>query len=637
MEKADVERHFAGNYEPFYKAYLGPLKQGSNNEMLTKCTFHDDHNPSLTVNTATGLFHCFGCGAAGSIFDFYAKTKGLDARKDLNKVIIAIADQFGIHNGNGQRQTVNPKVVCRYDYQDETGALAYQIERLDPKSFRIRRPEGKGWAYNAQNTTIIPYHLPMVLKADEVLITEGEKDADNLAALGFTATTNPFGAGKWPVHFAQYFNGKNIILLPDNDDPGRDHIRRVAENLKNHAATIRLLELPGLPDKGDASDFIANFQDKGEAAERLAVMIENAPVIYRDEKTENDNIRLMVVSASEWIQQTPALPDQILHDTFDLGDKIAIIGSSKMRKSFFLLQMIICIASGRQFLSWDIPKPRKVLHIQLEIQSHHYHNRVRRMASALGIGPADLGDRLQILNARGLGLAGVNGITRIREIAKEFSPELISFDPLYKIASGVENAAEDFKVILSSFDTLAEDTGAAIAFVHHDAKGTPGDRDIRDRGAGSNVLGRDYDACLTLTPHSQEEEAAVVDVLLRNYRPQDAFTIRWAEDEETSGYKFEQAPDLIAEKKTSKSKAPITPLTVYLPAAQAILKEEEMQMGSFKESFKKQTGLSDHRIRDFLAWATAGGNPWLQTREERGRGMFKKVISATGKKVHYEG
>lgn len=348
---------------------------------------------------------------------------------------------------------------------------------------------------------------------------------------------------------------------------------------------------------------------------------------HQDTKEEpKDTERIKIVNASTWLSINPAEPDQILEDTFDVGDKIAIIGSSKLRKSFFLLMMLLDIAAGRDFLPWRVVKPRRVFHIQLEIQSNHYHRRVRRMAQALGIGPEDLTDHLQIVNARGLGLTGTDGVKRIRELVTEFHPEIISFDPLYKIASGVENAAEDFKIVLNSFDELAEVSGAAIAYVHHDSKGTAGDRDIRDRGAGSGVLGRDYDACITLTPHAQEEDAIVVETLLRNYRPQDAFTIAWQEDMETGGYRFEQRPDIMAEKKTSRTRPQLPSLATYFPAAESILKKKEMDVASFKVSFKEMTGLGDHRIRDFLAWATAGGSPYITTREIRGDKLHKKWL-----------
>jgi hypothetical protein len=333
---------------------------------------------------------------------------------------------------------------------------------------------------------------------------------------------------------------------------------------------------------------------------------------------------LVFIKASDWLISKPPEPDQIIKDIIDIADKLAIIGSSKLRKSFFLLQLCISIAAGMTFLSWDIPFPRRVAYIQLEIKDHHFHRRLKNICQAMNILPDDLGGRLLILNGRGLNIIGPEGIDRILFAMETFCPEVIAFDPLYKIAQGVENAAEDVKVILNHFDQLAEQTGAAIIYVHHDAKGTPGDRDIRDRGAGSNVIGRDYDACIALTAHAQNTDAAVIDVLLRNYPPQESFAVEWSNQE--CGYCFRLADDILPEKKTSKTKPAPPALSTYLPIAESILGNDEMEVGPFKMAFKKQTALSDNRIRDFLSWATAGGNPHLLIRDERGRGIHKKWI-----------
>lgn len=349
-----------------------------------------------------------------------------------------------------------------------------------------------------------------------------------------------------------------------------------------------------------------------------------------------DQVREMelptTVNAADLLVSTPPEPDQIMADTFDVGDKIALIASSKLKKTFFLLQLLLCLAAGKPFFNWRIPKPRRILHVQFEIQDHHFHRRVKRMAKALGITSADLGDKFHILNARGLGIAGPEGIKKIGIMANKIKPEIISFDPLYKIATGAENTVEDLKGILNSFDVLAKTTGAAIFYVHHDAKGNSGDRDVRDRGAGSNVLGRDYDAAITLTPHAAEEDAAVIETLLRNYRPQEPFTVLWVEDDETGGYRFEERQDITPEKKTSKTKTQPPALSTYLQAAFSILGDKEIEIASFKESLKKQTSLSDNRIRDFVNWANAGGNPYILTREERGKGLHKKWVK-TGRKL----
>ncbi|MFH1102447.1 MAG: AAA family ATPase [Pseudomonadota bacterium] len=340
---------------------------------------------------------------------------------------------------------------------------------------------------------------------------------------------------------------------------------------------------------------------------------------------------LKIVSASTLLNTEPPEPDQIFGDTFDAGDKVAIIGSSKLRKSFLLLQAALSISTGRDFLRWKISQTRRVFYCQFELTEAHFHRRLKRLSAALGITAGDVAENLQIFNARGSGIAGPDGIEKIAKAAEVLQPEVFVFDPLYKLVTGKENAAEDFKIILNAFDVLAEASGAAVLYVHHDAKGSPGDRDIRDRGAGSNVLGRDYDACITITAHSQEEFASVVEILLRNYRPQDPFTISWNEDFVTGGYRFEERPDILPSKKTSKTRPKEPELSIYLPTALDILGDQEMEIKPFKDSLKEQAELTRERLSAFLNWATAGGKPKLITREQRGHGVYRKWIRAAEK------
>jgi len=353
----------------------------------------------------------------------------------------------------------------------------------------------------------------------------------------------------------------------------------------------------------------------GKKVKQILTQIQNSFI-----QSEPFNFKM----AAALLQQEPEKPDQILKDVIDAGDKMAFIGTSKSWKSFFLLQCLICIACGRNFLTWETQKSRRVLYIQFEIREIHIHRRLINVCRAINVTPNDLKDNLLILSARGLGITGREGIERIIQSLDGFTPEVIAFDPLYKISQGAENAAEDMKVTLAYFDELAEQTGAAIFYVHHDPKGSAGDRDIRDRGAGSNVTARDYDACITLTAHAKNQDAAVVDVLLRNYPPQEPFAVEWTTGD---GYCFKQANDILPEKKTSRTKKEAIPLSLYLPVAFNVLGDEEMEIGTFKILFKEKSCLSDQKIRDFLHWATAGGAPQhLITREIRGRGLYKKYI-----------
>ncbi len=227
---------------------------------------------------------------------------------------------------------------------------------------------------------------------------------------------------------------------------------------------------------------------------------------------------LPVINAADWLTTEPPPANPVLDGVFDLGDKVCLIAGSKMRKSFFLLQCCVCMAAGVEFLHWHVSRKFKVLLVQIEIKPDHYHRRVRRMHEALH--RPDIGNRLNVINARGCDALSIEAVARV---AQQIQAEVIAFDPLYKLATGDENSAEDMKPVLAAFDRLAQGTGAAVLYVHHDPKGDASERNIRDRGAGSGVLARDYDACITLTAQRDNPDTAVINTLLRNYPPRDPF------------------------------------------------------------------------------------------------------------------
>jgi RecA-family ATPase len=118
---------------------------------------------------------------------------------------------------------------------------------------------------------------------------------------------------------------------------------------------------------------------------------------------------------------------------------------------------------------------------------------------------------------------------------------------LYKVVKGGdENKAEDLKPYLAEFDALCERTGACLWYVHHDTKGQAGDRDARDRGSGSSVLNRDFDACITLTDHVDGDDMLVMHALPRNYAPPQDVTIRW---DNGAFFKTDHAPEAMTSQK----------------------------------------------------------------------------------------
>jgi len=171
---------------------------------------------------------------------------------------------------SNRKDSANRRIVKTYDYLDESGKLLFQTVRFQPKDFAQRRPDPDNpeqWLWNLEGVKPVLYRLPELIKAptqDFVIICEGEKDADRLYELGFVATTCPMGAGKWRAEYNEYFKGRLVAILPDNDTAGKKHAEQVANSLFGIAAEIRVVELPGLPEKGDISDWLDAGHDKSE-------------------------------------------------------------------------------------------------------------------------------------------------------------------------------------------------------------------------------------------------------------------------------------------------------------------------------------------------------------------------------------
>ena len=157
------------------------------------------------------------------------------------------------------------KFVKEYDYTDENGARLYQTVRFEPKDFRQRRSDGNGgWIWKGPERPV-PLRLPELIKSGNapVLIAGGEKDVDNLRALGFTATCNHGGEGKWWPELTPYFKDRRVFILCDNDDQGEKHQEIVGAALNGVASKIRVVRFPELPSKGDVSDFIEQRRKDG--------------------------------------------------------------------------------------------------------------------------------------------------------------------------------------------------------------------------------------------------------------------------------------------------------------------------------------------------------------------------------------
>ena len=235
-------------------------------QYLAQCPAHDDQTPSLSIGEGDHgqvLIHCHaGCDPNDVLRALGLTMHDLLPGDFLKRVRQAGAPARPMPISTRPGDTSGTASQC-YDYRDETGKLLYQVVRLQaPKGFRQRRPKADGgWEWAMGDVRRVVYRLPELTGKDTIFITEGEKDADNLAAHGFAATTNSGGAKKWTeAHTGQLVAAgvKNVVIFPDNDGPGREHAATVASSCRAAGLAVKVVTLPDVAVHGDVSDYLAS-------------------------------------------------------------------------------------------------------------------------------------------------------------------------------------------------------------------------------------------------------------------------------------------------------------------------------------------------------------------------------------------
>lgn len=256
---------------PVARALLGE----PNASISTKDRLRFGSRGSLAVNLTDGTYYDHENQVGGGVLQLVERETG----QSNGGAVAWIRENLGVNIGS-QAEHQPRRLIASYDYTAADGALLFQVCRYHPRDFRQRRPDGRGgWIWNLKEVEPVPYRLPGLAEAELVFVAEGEKDCDNLAAIGLVATTNPGGAGKWRPGYARHLAGKRVIVLPDNDKVGREHAQAIASSLTGIAASVTILELPDLPAKGDVSDWLA----AGGTAEKLMTLAAEAATSPRQE------------------------------------------------------------------------------------------------------------------------------------------------------------------------------------------------------------------------------------------------------------------------------------------------------------------------------------------------------------------
>ena len=393
--------------------------------------------------------------------------------------------------------------VAEYVYHDRDGHPHHKVIREEweggAKTFRQQHydVDSYDWVDGQGSLPSIPYNLPdIVARMDEpIWLVEGEKNADDLMALGLLATTAKGGASAFPktTDFAQWFDGTTVYAIPDNDAPGQKWLEAVKAAIP-HAQTIII---PGLPDKGDVSDWIA----AGGTAQKLLALTTDTTV--SDVSPSGLEI---TPTPFEWVNPADIPQRAVIYGNHLYRKFVSMtVSPGGLGKSSMVMVEALAMAANEPLLGEPIyDGPLRVWYWNGEDPQEENTRRIVAAATHHKLDPSKFADRLWIDSGRSLAFkvaSMARGDLEVNEdvflalegAISQRGIDVLVLDPFVSIHSVPENDNGAIDAIVKRLGLVADRRNCAIELVHHVRKpggGTSAKTDIHDaRGAGALTAG----------------------------------------------------------------------------------------------------------------------------------------------------
>ena len=440
------------DFKKFYQSHILNLKENGNAQAIGLCPFHNDTHASFSVNLTNGLYNCFACNAKGDVFKFYQDFKKVDFKTALKE----IAEMQDIAD-----TTIKQKVVATFEYKDIQGKTLYIKERLEPgrngrsKEFIFKHLEGNK---SGRGGDPVLYNLPALSsKAKYAFVVEGEAKADLLMKWGFIATCLDSGANSpFREDYLKYFEGKEkVIILPDNDNPGKAYANRIATALYVKAEKIKVVELPELK---EGEDIINWVKTKGNDKAKLLELVKASPEWIPPKKPD------LLSSLLKWndILSLDVKTEYLLDKLLPKGSITLLFGRGGIGKTSLCLQIARATAEGLPFGELQTIKT-PVYYTDFENPLSVLKQRVENIGQS---------DNLWVWHISNDPLPPRLD-SKEWELYKQLPAGLLIFDTLRASHLADENNSQDMAVVIARLKELRE-IGFTILLLHHTPKGNEG-------------------------------------------------------------------------------------------------------------------------------------------------------------------
>ena len=270
------------------------------------------------------------------------------------------------------------------------------------------------------------------------------------------------------------------VILPDNDKPGRAHAESAARSLHGRAASLRILELRDLAEKGDVSDWIAS----GGTREGLELLANASPTWEPPTATAPAVASPMPEQAA---QQTAAdvpepfkgldlvalardgIPEMpwILPGWLSQGDIALLAGAGGVGKSTTAAALGVALSKGEECCGLKPKKPYRVLVFDQEQGA----SETARLYIRLGGHGERARENLRVVSDEGLNLRDAESMARLEATIREFRPEVIILDSVQQcFGLGDENDAAEVGALYRELFRLRSTYGLTTLAIHHKKK-----------------------------------------------------------------------------------------------------------------------------------------------------------------------
>lgn len=468
--------------------FLGRLDKvkGSGKQYTALCPAHNDNKQSLSVSVGDNGKILLNCHT------------GCTAKEIVNAMGLTMQDLF---TEPPRKTREKNTVIATYNYTDKNGNLLNTKTRWSDKSFSWSHKENGKWKKGHKGEAVL-YNLPAVASSKRIYVVEGEKDVETLKAYQKVAVCSAHGAGtgKWLPQYTEALKGKEIVIIQDNDDKGKEFARETANALIDVAESVKVIDLTQewdtLKEHGDISD-VFEMQEAKDVLTKLEALETVTPLYEKKEKIHKQEITCLVnVEELEvkWLWY-PYIP---------LGKITLLQADPGTGKTFLCLSLAATVSKGGHFYGEYLKTYKQPANVIYQTAEDGLSDTIKPRLRAMN---PDF-SKIFVINE------DMEGLTlsdeRIEEAFKTCNPKLLIIDPLqaYLGANIDMHRANAVRPVLSRIAILAEKYECAVIFIMHMSKMSQSK--ALYRGLGSIDIPAVARSVLVLGIHPEDETKRIM-------------------------------------------------------------------------------------------------------------------------------